>query len=271
MRGLKQEHIDEEIYNAMIYYNVSILNAALEENNSGIAVLCYNNTKLRPKTATQARLAAHGVAIDTATNTGHSNIFYGFRDSAPLIIKKVADEREIQRLDAYLERKLLNDHIVRTELVDRQDGANMYAMPRVTATAANLLKPITDAASVKLILDIVCAAQFLHENGFAHMDIKPDNLGIDTGGNFLLLDLGSVAEFGDFTDVTDAYVPTEIAVVRGRARAEACVDFWGIAITLIRLRGGSTEKYEKKDIKKMLADLAIVGLHGLADLVSKLD
>lgn len=255
----------------MIYYNISVLNTALEENNSGIAVMCYNNTKLRPKTATQARLAARGVTIDKTTNTGYGNIFYAFRDSAPLIIKKTADVEEIQRLDTYLDRRLHNEHIIHTELIDMQDGANLYAMPRVTSTAANLVKPISDAAAVKLIIDVVGAVQFLHNNGFAHMDIKPDNLGIDSGGNFILLDLGSVAEFGVFTDVTDAYVPKDILVVHGKLRADAEIDFWGIAITLVRLRGGSKSTYNKDDILKLLADLATLGLHGLADLVSKLN
>lgn len=254
----------------MFYYNHSMLNAALEDNNSGIAVLCYRDAKLRPKTATEARLAAKGVMLDKITKTAHSSVSYGYRDSAPLIIKKVIDLDEIERLNTYLKQALSHPHIISTEMIDREDGATLYAMPRMPVTAQALVKPISDAACIKLVIDILSATKFLHLHGFAHMDIKSDNLGLDTAGNFLLLDLGSVAVFGQYTDVTEAYIPTDIAIAHGRVRSVATVDFWGLAITLIRLRGGSQTRYSQRQVREALVGIAMLGLNGLADLVSLL-
>ncbi len=64
------------------------------------------------------------------------------------------------------------------------------------------------------------------------MDIKPTNIAIDAEGNFILIDLGSVAEINAMTEVTDLYLPLEERAVYGRYRATERRDWLMLAITI---------------------------------------
>jgi serine/threonine protein kinase len=267
---MKEEPIDEAVFDNMLYYYSTVVNSALIDNNSGVALRCYNDTKARPHTSTVQGLARKGVRVDTSTYTGHSRVLYAFRDSLPLVVKMVSNEDERLRIDAYLDLKLSHPHIVPVEKVDCHGSVTYYAMPRATTTAAGLIKPITDAVTAKLLTDIMSALEYLHEHGVAHMDIKPDNLGIDVDGNFQLIDLGSLSECGALTDVTEAFVPLEVDATRGQLRAGTEADFWALAITVVKLRGGSKSRYSKQQIRDALLDYGVQGLTIVASLLSKL-
>lgn len=46
--------------------------------------------------------------------------------------------------------------------------------------------------AVKIIKDIVVGISFMHNNGFNHGDIKPDNIMLSTSGNAVIVDYGNV-------------------------------------------------------------------------------
>lgn len=197
---------------------------------------------------------------------------YAYRDSSPLIVKRVIDSNEQDRLQAFLDQRLVHPHIVCMELIDRETSAAFYyAMPKSTAVAANLLKPISDTVSAKLLGDMISALEFLHSAKFCHMDVKIDNIGVDAAGNFTLLDLGSICVVGGLTDVTEMYIPTHFTIDRGQMKADPVVDYWGLAITLIKLRGGSsTSRYTKEEVISTLAGYALKGFRAVSALSSKL-
>ena len=73
------------------------------------------------------------------------------------------------------------------------------------------------------------ALEQLHAKGFAYSDIKPGNICLtEDGASTVLIDLGSVARFGERTSSTQAYVPRDMA----RGRASVALDWWMLAMTL---------------------------------------
>jgi serine/threonine protein kinase len=70
----------------------------------------------------------------------------------------------------------------------------------------------------------------IHALGFAHMDVKPDNIAIDASGAYFLIDLDSVARFDTCPrSSTELYLP--YGMRKGNIVASAAVDWWMLAAT----------------------------------------
>mmetsp|Transcript_28160 Transcript_28160/g.40093 ORF Transcript_28160/g.40093 Transcript_28160/m.40093 type:complete len:146 (-) Transcript_28160:25-462(-) len=109
------------------------------------------------------------------------------------------------------------------------------------------LHPITLEHLVTLEADVVrrlwnhlsAGISFLHDLGFAHMDIKPSNILIATNGDFILTDLGSLVPFKNRSASTKAYVPRELWTSPSGPIAEASVVWWMLAMVIFeRACGG---------------------------------
>ena len=100
-------------------------------------------------------------------------------------------------------------------------------MPKLETTLEPI--PFLNSGEIsKCWTDICSALDFLHSNGFAYMDVKPSNICID-GDSFVLIDVGSVVEFGKRTSSTEVYFPSDYLE---RSRGNTLADWWMLATTL---------------------------------------
>ena len=109
---------------------------------------------------------------------------------------------------------------------------NFMLMPRYGASL-ELLPALSAEDALVLWRSVSGALRGLHSLGFAHMDVKPANICLPGGagrGEFVLIDIGSVARFGEATAATAAYVAADFPGAMRRSSARA--DWWQLAMTL---------------------------------------
>ena len=88
------------------------------------------------------------------------------------------------------------------------------------------------------------------------MDIKTDNIGLDSAGKFILIDIGNATTFGTATDVTDNFVPLDFGVIKyGQMLASPDVDFWLLASTFLFKLTESSDKRGRMQFSSILAEL----------------
>lgn len=76
------------------------------------------------------------------------------------------------------------------------------------------------------------ALAYLHRLGFAHADVKPDNIGLQELERFVLIDLGSVTPLGQKVHSTLAYVPYVVPVRNNAVESCASLDWCMLGMTL---------------------------------------
>ena len=104
-------------------------------------------------------------------------------------------------------------------------GATLEAVP---------IRAGTDDAAV-LWACLRDALRGLHARGIAHMDVKPANVCLAARA-FALVDVGSVAPFGDAAATPAPYVARDFP--GGMRRASARADWWLLAMTLAEKAAG---------------------------------
>jgi len=109
--------------------------------------------------------------------------------------------------------------------------------------------PVEDLwAAMKVALD------YLHSMGFAHCDIKPENIFVDEEGIFLRGDHGSVTPFGERTQSTQAYVPTDFRA----PFASAALDWWMLIVTLLEKVGVQAHGCSRANLRQLVEKRARV-------------
>jgi serine/threonine protein kinase len=93
------------------------------------------------------------------------------------------------------------------ELYNRGEKFYMF-MPLLPTTLEHFLT-LDATASLLLWTCLSGALEFLHSHSYTHNDIKPPNILINTTGEFILADLGSLVPFGSRSASTPAYIPRE--------------------------------------------------------------
>lgn len=129
----------------------------------------------------------------------------------------------------------LNEHVVPFELWHR-DTKDFIIMPKQAATLSSF-PWLAPASAAVLLAHLVEGLRFMHALGFAHCDVKADNVCVSQSGACVLVDLGSVARFGEAAQSTRPYLPTDVypsdgarvvssraldAYMLGAAMAEKC-------------------------------------------------
>ena len=89
--------------------------------------------------------------------------------------------------------------------------------------------PLPAAFLVRMATDVLQGLVLLHAAGFAHCDVKADNIMFDGASAATLIDLGAATRFGD---TTREGAPESLALGRDVTVASAVVDLACLASTL---------------------------------------
>ncbi|KAJ1533686.1 hypothetical protein HK405_000377, partial [Cladochytrium tenue] len=189
------------------------------------------------------------------------------------IFKKTLGDRVFVKLvyadeDGLAEKDLLERF--RDDPVLRQDDRNIIIRlveaveivsggTRVLALVFPVVKPVllnglTQAQLARIRTSLRNAVEFLHENGFAHHDIKPANLGMVTdspsepavSGSLVLLDLGLMLHYSDPSRGSAGYRGTEEYLPQGYTRTSWRgwhpfeLDDYAVNVTLRKLGAKAT-------------------------------
>jgi len=94
--------------------------------------------------------------------------------------------------------------------------------------------------AIKCVIDILCGLEYLHENGYYHCDIKPNNILIGDRGEYILSDYGIACHSSNFGGVepTDVYHPHIAPEIISDFRHDRRTDIYQTGITAFRLING---------------------------------
>ena len=195
--------------------------------DSELAVETYLQTEALPSLSTQNHFKLKGYSANgPLLSGGNLTIYHRQQDLSKHILKCLNDD-ETARLRVFETASLSHPGIVPFELYsDTRRNKSFMLMPALPSTLAEF--PFLDPHNaLRLLRDIGSAVEVLHSKGFAHCDIKPGNIGINSEGRFVLIDLGSVSIFGNDVCSTPAYIPQDV-----KKRSSAQLDWWMLAMTM---------------------------------------
>jgi serine/threonine protein kinase len=140
---------------------------------------------------------------------GMAHVFRGIQDSLrrpvaiKLLINDLISDDEARRrfeLESYIIARLNHANII--HVIDRgfsTDNMPHFVMEFVEGIDLNTaakIKQLDHAAKIDIIIQVLKALSYAHQNNVIHRDIKPDNILIDNNGNVKILDFG-IAQFYD--------------------------------------------------------------------------
>ena len=206
-----------------------MVSSALLQNHAELAVDCYRLAQQMPSTGTSAAMSRSGISIlDVCSKSHNTLVLYGHEGLLPVALKRMKiDSEELTRLKHFYSLEIAHESIIQFQPFEEW---RFIKMPRLQS-CLHELKPLDEPRQVALFNHISSALLYLHSKGIAHMDVKPENIGLNDG-KFILLDCGSAARMDEFTDVTELFVPLEFKIEsNGTMKASADADKWMLAMT----------------------------------------
>lgn len=140
---------------------------------------------------------------------GMAHVFRGIQDSLrrpvaiKLLISDLMSDDEARRrfeLESYIIARLNHANII--HVIDRGFSAEnmpyfvMEYVEGIDLSTTAKVKQLDHAAKIDIIIQVLKALSYAHQNNVIHRDIKPDNILIDNNGNVKILDFG-IAQFYD--------------------------------------------------------------------------
>jgi serine/threonine protein kinase len=206
---------------------------AEHHGNVQLALDVFELAKAMPATATSKKMAADGYHI-AGPLFPHSDVLVAHKECVPKLVKPL-QLKEAHRIRAFLAAcgDVLNAHIVPFELLweDSAKEKSFMVMPKLPS-CLDQLPPLSEAHACLFWEHMLSALEYLHALGFAHCDIKPSNICVQVPVAFVLIDLGSIATFGERTASTPAYVPHAMPRHVQRERSSAALDWCMLGMTL---------------------------------------
>lgn len=210
---------------------------AIQGGDTGLAAELYRRASAHPDTAsTRNFLIGKDITIlEGSGSFATQTVVYGHRNHVPVAVKILSKDvhgKELSRLVHLASKEISCASIIKFVLLS-QDCYHFLVMPRLVSSLLEINHFFPESQKA-FWTGIVAAVEYLHEQGLAHLDIKPANVGVDQDGNFILIDVDNVARLNDVTKVTDEYVPLDFTIRHeGECIARADIDFGLIATTLL--------------------------------------
>lgn len=183
---------------------------AIAEHKVDSAIQVYEQTLALPQTATEAMLNFEGYELNGLWHTGNDNLIICYKDTVPHLLKALTP-KEITRGSALFlvlkENTHVNSYLTSFELRSH-DKKSFMIMPYYPSTLESV-KKLSLPSGIRLFHQIGSAVRYLHSLNYNHMDIKPANICLRETGDFVLIDLGSVAMKLEFSESTVVYVPSD--------------------------------------------------------------
>ena len=210
-----------------------LVNSARAERSMEAAISAYNMASALPSTATAAAFRVDGLVVN-GDLWQNSEFTICYRGTLQFVLKPLTS-RETKRAEAFMAQiDGPISHVTTFELVESIHGKTFMLMPRFLDTLERCPILYGDGV-IKLWRQMSAALEAVHAIGFAHMDVKPANICMNEAGDFVIVDLGSIARFEQRTSCTACYIPTDLlpaSVESFNIPASPLVDWWMLAMTL---------------------------------------
>jgi serine/threonine protein kinase len=189
---------------------------AVNEQNPELAEDTYNDALALPQTLTEDSLQIDGIQLNGEWIPGVESISICFKGTIPHLLK-VLNVKETNRSAAF--NLVLNGqkhpHLTPFEL--KSAGTKVFMLMPIYSTTLEHIKILSVEDGRKLLEQIGNDLRFIHSIEFVHMDVKSSNICLDSLGNYVLIDLGSITQKNEVSESTVAYVPIDF---QPRSRAE---------------------------------------------------
>jgi hypothetical protein len=212
-----------------------------QSGNVQLARDVYEEARALPSTSTRGRIVADGYHLGHELFPG-GNLMVCYKDCMPYLLKPLSPSEAV-RVKTY-------EAAVSAAGVPQQPGIVPFElrwedpakfkcfmlMPLLHA-CLEPMPALADTHARRFWADISAALSYLHVLGFAHCDVKPANICVHAPTSFVLVDLGSVARFGEQTQSTPAYVPCDLRrgtswVAAPPPCSSAALDWWMLGMVL---------------------------------------
>ena len=229
--GMRRADVRKEVVRrAYTRYGGAVAGALAGAGRAEAAVDIYAMAASLPSLTTEADFRLAGLHVNGLLYEG-GNLVRCFRGREEFVLKPL-DAREKGRAlalhEALISARAPVAGLTAFELHPRGDKLFML-MPRYGASLEHLAALDAEDALV-LWRSVGGALRALHALGFAHMDVKPANICAAGAQGFVLVDVGSVARFGEATSTTAPYVAADFPGAMRRSSARA--DWWQLAMAL---------------------------------------
>jgi serine/threonine protein kinase len=183
---------------------------AIAEKKVESAIQVYEQTQALPQTETEQLLSIEGYQMNGPWQSGNINLIICYKGTVPHLLKALTS-KEFSRassLSVILNESALMHPCLTTFELRTHNSKTFMIMPYFPSTLESL-RELSLVDGIRLWNQIRGAVDFLQSLNYSHMDIKPSNICLKENGDFVLIDLGSVARKFDSSESTVPYVPRD--------------------------------------------------------------